>query len=358
MIRRTAAALGLSLMLMTGCDIGDVRPDDGVTTIHVIGSSANSNLHVALETPFWSETLPAASGGRLRTDFRSVTESGLKGPEIGRLLSAGALHAAYSDFNALAGDVREFEGLELAGVITDYDMLHRASDAYKPVLERAFNQQGVHLLGLVPYPQFAFYCRGRVASLSDLQGKKVRVTVQSMSDFVRAVGAIPVTLAFPDVAPGLQTGVIDCAVTGTYTGNRAGWHEMTDSLYTLPVGGGVAFYGYSARGWRELPEDVRDLIETEFARFEDDAWELTRSQTEMGVNCNTGQGECVGGIPSDMVLYEPSAADIARAREIAQTTIMPNWARRCSAQCITEWNKTVGQVVGVQISPASRERRP
>lgn len=358
MIRRTAAVVALSLMLTTGCDAGRPGADGGPATIHVIGSSANSNLHNSLEAPFWNEQLPAASGGRIRTDFRSVTESGLKGPEIGRLLSAGALHVAYSDFNALAGDVREFEGLELAGVITDYDDLNRASDAYKPVLERIFNQHGVHLLGLVPYPQFAFYCRGRVASLNDLAGKKVRVTAQAMSDFVRAIGAIPVTLAFPDVAPGLQTGVIDCAITGTYTGNRAGWHEMTDSLYTLPVGGGVAFYGYSARGWRELDPEVRAIVETEFARFENDAWELTRAQTQMGINCNTGQGECIGGTASDMILYEPSQADIARARAVAEATVMPNWRRRCGVRCITDWNDTVGRAVGVHIptSPEGRAR--
>jgi TRAP-type C4-dicarboxylate transport system substrate-binding protein len=356
MIRRTAASVALSLMLMTGCDAGRPSTDGGPATIHVIGSSANSNLHVALEAPFWTETLPAASGGRIRTDFRSVTESGLKGPEIGRLLSAGALHVAYSDFNTIAGDVREFEGLELAGVITDYDVLHRASDAYKPVLERIFNQHGVHLLGLVPYPQFAFYCRGRVSSLNDLAGKKVRVTVQSMSDFVRAIGGIPVTLAFPDVAPGLQTGVIDCAITGTYTGNRAGWHEMTDSLYTLPVGGGVAFYGYSARGWRELDPEMRALVEAEFAKFEDQAWELTRAQTQTGINCNTGRGECIGGTVSNMTLFEPSQADVQRARAVAMSVVMPNWSKRCGARCIADWNATVGPVTGIHIPTPTQGR--
>lgn len=349
MIRRAVASIALSLVLMTGCDSGRTGTDDGVTTIHVIGSSANSNIHAPLERPFWTETLPAASNGRIQTDFRSVTESGLKGPEIGRLLSAGALHVAYSDFNTVAGDLREFEGLELAGVISDHDVLHRAADAYEPVLERIFNRNGVHLLGLVPYPQFAFYCRGRVASLDDLAGKKVRVTVQSMSDFVRALGAIPVTLAFPDVMPALQTGVIDCAISGTYTGNRAGWHEMTDSLFTLPVGGGVAFYGYSARGWLELDPQVRALIESEFEQFEDAAWELTRTQTQIGINCNTGRGECVGGTVSDMTLFEPSAADLARANDIARRIVMPNWARRCTGRCVADWNATVGQVAGIQI---------
>jgi TRAP-type C4-dicarboxylate transport system substrate-binding protein len=349
MIRRIAAA-ALGAIALLGCD-SRAANDDGVVTIHVIGSSATSNINRALEHPFWTERLPAASDGRVQVDFTSVTESGLKGAEVARLLRAGALHVAYSDFNTVSGDLREFEGLELAGVITDFDTLYRAADAYKPVIERLFNQQGIHLLGLVPYPEYAFYCRGQVTSLADLAGKKVRVTAQAMSDFVHAIGAVPVTIGFPDVVPALQTGVADCAVTGTYSGNRAGWHEFTDSLYTLPVGGGVAFYGFSARNWLELDPELRTLIETEFAAFEAEAWELTRQQSQTGINCNTGVGPCEGGHVGRMVLHRPSEADIARAHEIAQQIVMPNWSRRCSAECITNWNATVGRVAGVQIAP-------
>lgn len=342
-------AVALGAILVTSCDSDLPRNADGTVTLHVIGSSSTSNINQALEEPFWTEVLPAASNGRLRVDFTSVTESGLKGSEVARLLRAGALHVAYSDFNTVSGDLREFEGLELAGVITDLETLERASAAYKPVIERLFNQQGIHLLGLVPFPEYAFYCRGRVASLADLEGKKVRVTAQAMSDFVRELGAVPVTIGFPDVVPALQTGVADCAVTGTYSGNRAGWHEFTDSLYTLPVGGGVAFYGFSARSWLELDAGTRALIETQFAEFERQAWILARRQTEIGINCNTGVGECVGGHVSDMVLYRPSEADVERAHQIAQDVVLRNWSARCSAACISSWNATVGRVAGIQV---------
>ena len=348
MIRRAVLA-ALSALALAGCDSTNSGDQDGPVTIHVIGSSATSNINQALERPFWTQTLPTASEGKIKVDFTSVTESGLKGPEVARLLRAGALHVAYSDFNTVSGDLREFEGLELAGVITDFDTMHRAADAYKPVIERLFNQQGIHLLGLVPYPEYAFYCRGQVASLADLAGRKVRVTAQAMSDFVHAIGAVPVTIGFPDVVPALQTGIADCAITGTYSGNRAGWYEFTDSLFTLPVGGGVAFYGFSARSWLELAPETRAFIGAEFAKFENEAWALTKRQGEIGINCNTGVGECVGGHVGKMVLRRPSAEDIAKAHDIAQRIIMPNWARRCSKACIDNWNETVGRVAGAQI---------
>jgi TRAP-type C4-dicarboxylate transport system substrate-binding protein len=348
MIRWNAAIVALCAVL-AGCrGSSDNADGSAAVKMHVIGSASNSNIYQSLEKPFWTEELPRISNDRIVVDLRSIDESGLKPPQIARLLGLGALDVAYGDFASIAGDVREFEGIDLAGVITDLDTMHLAADAYKPVIDRIFNQHGVKLLGLFPFPEFAFYCSGQVTSLDDLQGKKIRVTVQSMSDFVQRVGGIPVIIPFPDVVPALQTRVADCAVTSTYTGNKAGWGEVTDSLFTLPIGSGLSFYGYSARSWNELDPSLRELIETEFAKFEDAAWELTKQQTQIGINCNTGQGECIGGKPSGMTLYEPSEADVARTHKIAQDLVIPNWAQRCGDKCVSDWNATVGKVVGIQ----------
>lgn len=349
MIGWKAAVVVAGAILAMGCrGAGDDAEGSSAVKMHVIGSASNSNLYQSLEEPFWTEELPRASNGRIAVDLRSIDESGLKPPQIARLLGLGALDVAFTDFASIAGDVRAFEGIDLPGVITDFDTMHLASDAYKPVLERIFNQHGVKLLALFPFPGFAFYCSGKIASLDDLRGKKVRVTVQSMSDFVQQVGGIPVIIPFPDVVPALQTRVIDCAVTSTYTGNKAGWGEVTDSLYTLPIGSGLSFYGYSTRGWNELDPSLRALLETEFAKFEDAAWELIKKQTQTGINCNIGQGECIGGRPFKMALYEPTEADIARTHKIAQEIVIPNWARRCGEKCVSDWNATVGKVLGIQ----------
>lgn len=356
MVAVRAALIVLGVIAAMGCEGPACVAGESAARIHVIGSAANSNTYEALERPFWTQIIPQASNGRITAELRSIHESGLKTPQIARLLSVGALDVAYGDFASIAGDIREFEGLDLAGLITDLETLHRAADAYKPVIDRIFNQQGVKLLGLFPYPEFAFYCTGKVGSLDDLKGKKVRVTVQSMADFVSAIGAVPVGIPFPDVVPALQTRVVDCAVTGTYSGNKAGWHEVTDSLYTLPIGSGLAFYGYSTRGWRELDPSLQAIITQQFIELEKSAWLLTREQTRNGVNCNIGVGECVGGTPSDMNLYEPTAADIARAHEIARAIVVPNWTARCSEKCVREWNATVGQVAGAQAVRSSDSR--
>jgi len=63
--------------------------------------------------------------------------------------------------------------------------------------------------------------------VSDLKGRKVRVFNKTMSDFIQAVGGTTISMAFAEVVPALQRGVVDCAVTGTMSGFTAGWPEVT-----------------------------------------------------------------------------------------------------------------------------------
>ena len=47
-----------------------------------------------LEQPFWTKDLPAASGGSLKGNIKSITEVNLKGTEVLRLLKQGVFDFA------------------------------------------------------------------------------------------------------------------------------------------------------------------------------------------------------------------------------------------------------------------------
>jgi len=55
-------------------------------------------------------------------------------------------------------------------------------------------------------------CTGQISRLDDLKGKKIRVTGQSATRLVKALGMVAVNLTPPEMAPGLQGGQIDCVV--------------------------------------------------------------------------------------------------------------------------------------------------
>jgi TRAP-type C4-dicarboxylate transport system substrate-binding protein len=73
-------------------------------------------------------------------------------------------------------------------------------------------------------------CTGQVTTLDDLKGKKIRVTGQSATRLVRALGMVAVNMTPPEMAPALQGGQIDCVV-----GYKA-WlvdYGMLDSVKTV-----------------------------------------------------------------------------------------------------------------------------
>lgn len=337
-----AAALAVSVALAPAW-----AEDLPATKLTVIGSTNNSNMYKLLEQPLWTTKIETDSDGKVTADLTSLTESGLKGPEIVRLLSTGALDLAHGVFGSVAADDPAFEGLDLAGLVPDIETLHEMSEAYKPVIDGIFEKHGIKLLALLPYPEQAFFCRVPVNSLDDLKGKKVRVYSRSISEFVEAVGGTPVTIPFVDVVPSLQTGTADCAITGTASGNGAKWYEVTSHLYTLSVGSALSFYAANADFWNGLDPSLKTFLEGELSDFEAKVWSLAKEETQDGINCNTGTGECKYGTKASMTLAAPSEADLARAKEIAVDVVLPSWASRCGEACVAKWNETVGKTLGV-----------
>jgi TRAP-type C4-dicarboxylate transport system substrate-binding protein len=202
---------------------------------------------------------------------------------------------------------------------------------------------------LMPNPPIVFWCRDKISGLADLKGKKVRVFNKTQADFVSAVGGETVTMAFPEVVPALQRGVVDCALTGTLSGNTAGWPEVSNYLLPLTVGWSIAYTGANMNSWQGFSDDVKQFFVKETKKLEDGMWEIGAKATKEGVNCNTGQGECTLGKKGSMTLVKISDADQQKKKELVQNTVLVKWGKRCGKDCALKWNETVGKVVGLQI---------
>ena len=62
------------------------------TQLKVVGGLSNLSLYNEFEKPFWTKTIPAASGGKVTADIKGFNEMGLKGPELIRLMKIGRAH--------------------------------------------------------------------------------------------------------------------------------------------------------------------------------------------------------------------------------------------------------------------------
>jgi len=343
-MRKLSIALATSAMF-----IAPVTADE----MTVVGSWSSLPLHKVYEAPFWGQTLPAASGGKISTAVTTHNEMNLGVGEVFRLLGQGVFDVAMTVGDYAVADAPELEGLDVPLVAMSADKAQAAVEAARPMVEEIFqNRFNAEVLAIAPYPPQVVFCNKDIANLDDLQGLKVRASGRMTAKFLDALGAEGVNVSFAEVPGALQKGVVDCAVTGAGSGYSAGWWEVSTHLLTIPLGGwDPVVTAMNADSWANLDADTQALIKEEIAaNFEAPAWASAQGALDNDIACLTGEGDCQSGDKRSMTLVVGSDEDIAKARGILEAEVLPEWAERAGGDWAARWNDSVGQVVGVSIA--------
>jgi len=320
------------------------------THVKVIGNYSTV-AHVAkVEQKFWGETIPKMGKGRITADYAHQDLMGVKDFQVLRLIKLGVTDFGVSDISKMAGDDPVFEGCDLAGLALDIQTARKVCNAWKPVMNRVMGEKfNAKLLALGTNPPQVFWCRDKVSGIADMQGKKIRVFNKTMSDFVKALGGTSISMAFGEVVPALQRGVVDCAVTGTTSGNSAGWPEVTTHILPMYLGWSINFQAVNLNSWKRFAPDVQKFFDKTFAILEDDMWATVGQSAAEADNCNTGKDPCNFGRKANMTIVTVSEADKQAHKKLMQDVVLVEWGKRCGKACAEEWNQTVGPVVDLKI---------
>lgn len=319
------------------------------TQLNVVAPWSNLNAYGKIEAPFWAEGLPAQTDGALSAKLSNYSELGLGGAELLRLSTMGVFDVAHVVVGYSVSDDPVIEGIELAGVIQDLDTLRKAVDAYEPIMTEALeSKHNLIYLGMYPNPSQVMYCNSPVTGLDDVAGRKIRFYGSSMNDFIEAAGGTGVSVPLAEVVPALQRGVVDCAFTGTLTGYSFKFPEVTSELYGLRLGWGLTFIAANKNAFDRLSAEDQQALRDAVKGLEGDLWDLVRVDDAAGIACNTGNGDCPYGESARMNFTPISDQDDERRRALLEDTILKNWAARCDADCVTNWNDTIGALTGLK----------
>lgn len=314
----------------------------------VIGLNSPTVASMLDEVPFWRETIPRASNGRITADITPLDQMGIDDKTMLRLLRLGVMDFAGMDISKMAGDDPRFEGCDLAGLTLDADRARAACEAWRPVIDRQMQRNwNSKLLAFGGNPPQVFWCRDVIGGLADLRGKKIRVFNVTMRDFLQGIGATAVSMAFAEVVPALNSGVVDCAVTGTLSGNTARWPEVTKSIYPMSLGWSINVLAVNLATWNRLEPRVQQFLLEQVKAYEDKMWQTLKAAAAQADNCNFGRGPCTMGRQASMVEVPVKPEEAEVHKRLVEGAVLANWARRCGAECAREWNQTVGRVVGL-----------
>jgi TRAP-type C4-dicarboxylate transport system substrate-binding protein len=308
--------------------------------------------YTRVDIPMLREGLAQRSNNRIRMTLSSWPERNLNGPEIIRLVRSGQVEIGGVPLNTVAGDVPLLDMVDLAGLNPTIEQARRVADALAPDLNRQLERFGVRIVAMAPYPAQVLFCRERANTLAELRGRRIRTGGGSINDFVAAIGGQAVGIGFPEVYAALERGVVDCAITGTGSGNGARWYEVTTHMYALPVAWSVYGYFVNLNWWNRLDAPARDLLTGTFREVEDAQWKLGDEATEDGIACNTGQrqGCSIGRVVEarPMTVTRATPADLQALRSALTDNVLPAFIRRCGAACGETYNRVVAPISGVR----------
>ena len=311
--------------------------------------------YTRVDLPMLRELARKESGGRVEFNLKSWPEMSVQGPELIRLVRSGQVDMGAAPLTTVSGDVPILDGIDLAGLNSDMGQARKVANALIVVANKDLEKIGVKLVAMYPFPAQVFFCRKPVAGLADLKGLKIRTNGPSASDAVNFLGGQPTAIAFGEVYTALERGTVDCAITGTGSGNAVKWYEVTTHLYTLTTAFSTSGYFVNLAWWNKLDPAVRGFLEKTMAAVEEEQWKLGAEVSQDGIDCNIGNaaGCRINTLVKNkpMVQVKATDADRKKLREAFSSAVLPAWVKRCGARCGEIYNQAVAPISGVKYNP-------
>lgn len=328
----------------------------GVSRLPVVGGLAGVRLYEDYERVFWRETLPQLTGGRVQGDIVAFDSSGIRGQDMLHLMRLGVVPFGTALLSLAANDEPELAAPNLPMLAPDLGTLRRVVQAYRPHLATLLKQQyGVEMLAVYAYPAQVLFCRQPFSRLEELRGKRVRVSNASQGDAMAALGAMPMVTPFAAMMDEISAGRMDCAITGSLSGNQLGLHRVTAQIHPMAIAWGLSVFGANEQAWAALSPNVQQTLRRGLARLETDVWSAAGQDTEDGFLCNAGRPECRAGSVGQM-RWQPviSPEDETMRRRLLAETVLPAWVERCGEDCRTAWNTYLAPMTRIFLPEASK----
>lgn len=202
--------------------------------IYRFASNAPENtMRGHIEDLYLSE-VERLSGGEIKIQ-RFWAQSLVKGKEILKSVQDGVADFGFINPAYYPKRLLLLNGTMLVdqGPSSSENMIAAYKDIYDqvPGIKDELSKYKQHMVFMYTGTPYSFISRTPLKSTDDLKGKKARSSSRwKMADF-QALGATPVSVAFPECYMALQTGTIDTVLTNVDAQDRGKLYEVAPNLW-------------------------------------------------------------------------------------------------------------------------------
>lgn len=293
-----AAAMGLSLLALTGCAQGGASDSASATAENPMvltlahGLSESHTVHIAM-TEF-ADKVEERTNGRIRVDIFPNGQLGSENENMEQLM-AGVISMTKVSAPGLATYNEAYHTFGLPYIFDDTEDFYHVMDS-EQMRDFFLSSEDDGFVTLTYYTSGArsFYTKDKaIRTPEDLKGVKIRVQdMKSQTDMLKALGGIPVAMSYGDVYSSLQTGIID-GTENNETALTTGKHGEICKVFSEDQHAMIPdVMVMSAKVWNTIsPEDQQIILEAAYESTDSHkiAWDqaiqeaIQEATEEMGV---------------------------------------------------------------------------
>lgn len=130
---------------------------------------------------------------------------------------------------------------------------------HKMGLSRGYGD--IQVLGMYMTSLLAIHSRKPITSVADLKGLKIRSSGKISSEYLKAVGAVPVGMAATEVTEAVSRGVLDAALTNWVGLVTFRTHNVVTDHFIAPLGSITFIIPMNKRTWDKLGAKAKAAFE-------------------------------------------------------------------------------------------------
>lgn len=223
------------------------------------------------------EAIENETNGGLKIKLHLGGSLPIKATNITQALGDGIIH--FGDDGFFMGNVPIAGLLRLPLLLNTRAEYDKAERVLRPYVEKAFDDQGIVVLGHYLFPLQVGFSTKELTTLGDFEGQKMRVSSPEQAAFVERFGGVPITLGASEVPPALQRGTIDGVFTASAGGGKI-WGDMLKYNYRLGVNYFNVVYAANKEAFEALSPTAQAKVKEVVARLAPSTTELMDGQEE------------------------------------------------------------------------------
>ncbi len=190
------------------------------------------------------------------------------------------------------------------------------------------------------YPYGLVMSKKLVKTIEDLRGMKIKVLAGPSVDQMKALGAVPIVMPFPEVYTALDKGIINgCAIPYEVLHS---WKigEVAKYVTILPLTGTLHSVPMNLKKWNSLPPDIQKEIMS-VSGFEGSKF-VSRHYWDIAGELSFENCKKAG---IELVIYKPSQEELKRFEEIGGRPVWKVWIEKMEAKGYPEAKKIIDEIL-------------